>query len=102
VRRRRRGIRDFHEGLANASEIGLFLILGLLVFPSDLPDVWVPGVVTAVLLTLVARPIATVLCLLPARLPWRQQTVIGWAGLRGAVPIVLATFPITAGYPRGG
>jgi potassium/hydrogen antiporter len=101
VRRRRRGIRDFHEGLANAAEIGLFLILGLLVFPSDLPDVWVPGIVTTVILTLLARPVATVLCLLPARLPWRQQTVIGWAGLRGAVPIVLATFPILAGHPDG-
>jgi potassium/hydrogen antiporter len=101
VRRRRRGIRDFHEGLANASEIGLFLILGLLVFPSDLPDVWVPGIVTAAILTLVARPLATALCLLPARLPWREQTVIGWAGLRGAVPIVLATFPILSGYPEG-
>jgi potassium/hydrogen antiporter len=101
VRRRRRGIRDFHEGLANAAEIGLFLILGLLVFPSDLPEVWLPGIATAVVLTLVARPIATALCLLPARLPWRHQTVIGWAGLRGAVPIVLATFPITAGYPEG-
>ena len=99
VRRRRRGIRDFHEGLANASEIGLFLVLGLLVNPGDLPEVWIPGLVTAVILTFVARPIATALCLLPARLPWREQTIVGWAGLRGAVPIVLATFPVTVGYP---
>ena len=101
VRRRRRGIRDFHEGLANASEIGLFLVLGLLVNPGELPEVWVPGLVTAALLTLVARPLATALCLLPTRLPWREQTIVGWAGLRGAVPIVLATFPVTVGYPGG-
>ena len=101
VRRRRRGIRDFHEGLANASEIGLFLVLGLLVTPGDLPEVWVPGVVTAVILTFVARPLATALCLVPTRLPWREQTIVGWAGLRGAVPIVLATFPVTVGYPGG-
>jgi potassium/hydrogen antiporter len=99
VRRRRRGIRDFHEGLANASEIGLFLVLGLLVNPADLPEVWIPGLVTAVILTFLARPVATMLCLLPARLPWREQTIVGWAGLRGAVPIVLATFPVTVGYP---
>jgi potassium/hydrogen antiporter len=99
VRRRRRGIRDFHEGLANAAEIGLFLVLGLLVFPSRLLDVVVPGLLVAATLTFVARPVATALCLTPFRVPWREQTVVAWGGLRGAVPIVLATFPITSGYP---
>jgi potassium/hydrogen antiporter len=99
VRRRRRGIRDFHEGLANAAEIGLFLVLGLLVFPSRLADVIVPGLLVAAILTFVARPVATGLCLLPFRVPLREQTVVAWGGLRGAVPIVLAIFPITAGYP---
>ncbi|MTV26566.1 potassium/proton antiporter [Nitriliruptoraceae bacterium ZYF776] len=101
VRRRRRGIRDFHEGLANAAEIGLFLVLGLLVFPSRLPEVWAAGLLLAGVLTFVARPLATVLCLAPFRVPWREQLVVAWGGLRGAVPIVLATFPITAGHPEG-
>ncbi|MEX1163374.1 MAG: potassium/proton antiporter [Nitriliruptor sp.] len=98
VDRRRRSIRDFHEGLANVAEIGLFLMLGLLVFPTQLPGVAAAGLLVAVLLTFVARPITVLLCLLPFRLPPREQAVLGWGGLRGAVPIVLATFPITAGY----
>jgi potassium/hydrogen antiporter len=101
VRRRRRGIRDFHEGLANAAEITLFLVLGLLVFPSRLADVAVTGLLVALVLTFVARPIATVMCLTPFRVSWREQTVVAWGGLRGAVPIVLATFPITAGFTEG-
>jgi potassium/hydrogen antiporter len=101
VRRRRRGIRDFHEGLANAAEIGLFLVLGLLVFPSRLPAVAITGLLVAGILTFVARPLATAACLAPFRVPWRHQAVVAWGGLRGAVPIVLATFPITAGFPEG-
>lgn len=101
VRRRRRGIRDFHEGLANAAEIGLFLLLGLLVFPSRLPAVAGAGLLVALVLTFVARPLTTWLCLAPFKVPWRQQAVVAWGGLRGAVPIVLATFPITVGFPEG-
>jgi potassium/hydrogen antiporter len=101
VRRRRRGIRDFHEGLANAAEIVLFLVLGLLVFPSRLGTVAVTGLLVALVLTFVARPLTTALCLTPFRVPWREQTIVAWGGLRGAVPIVLATFPITAGFAEG-
>jgi cell volume regulation protein A len=101
VRRRRRGIRDFHEGLANAAEIALFLVLGLLVFPSRLLDVAVPGLLIALVLAGVARPVATAACLSPFRVPWREQAIVAWGGLRGAVPIVLATFPITAGFENG-
>lgn len=101
VRRRRRGIRDFHEGLANAAEITLFLVLGLLVFPSRLSAVAVPGLLIALVLAVVARPVATAVCLLPFRVPWREQAIVAWGGLRGAVPIVLATFPITAGFENG-
>ncbi len=97
VPRHRRSIRSFHEASANAAEVGLFLLLGLLVFPSQLPQVAVPALLVAAVLILVARPAAVALCSLGARLSWREQAVISWGGLRGAVPIVLATFPLTAG-----
>jgi cell volume regulation protein A len=94
-------IRSFDEGLANIAQIVLFFLLGLLVFPSDLPDVAGRALLVAVVLVLVARPLAVALCL-----PWfgfrrRELVLASWAGLRGAVPIVLATFPLTAGYPDG-
>ena len=97
VPRHRRTIRDFNSALANAAEIGLFLLLGLLVFPSRLPGVALQAIAVAAVLVLVARPIAVLVCLTPFRIPVRQQAVVAWSGLRGAVPIVLATFPFTAG-----
>lgn len=99
VPRQRRAILGFHEAVANAAEIGLFLLLGLLVFPSRLPAVLVPALLVAAVLILIARPAAVWLCTLRSGLRWRERTVISWAGLRGAVPIVLATFPLTAGVP---
>jgi potassium/hydrogen antiporter len=101
VPRHRRSVLGFHEAMANAAEVGLFLLLGLLVFPSRLPAVAVPALAVAGVLILVARPTAVALCSLGARMPWREQAVVSWAGLRGAVPIVLATFPFTAGAPGG-
>jgi potassium/hydrogen antiporter len=97
----RRGIRTFHEGLANTAEFGLFLMLGLLVFPTQLPGVVLPGLVVVGALTFVARPLAVVLCLVWLRYSWREVLFVCWVGLRGAVPIVLATFPFVAGYPDG-
>jgi potassium/hydrogen antiporter len=76
-------------------------MLGLLVFPSDLPRVIVPGLGVALVLMLVARPVAVLACLVWSRRPWQDLTLVSWAGLRGAVPIVLATFPFAAGYPQG-
>jgi cell volume regulation protein A len=99
VPRHRRGILGFHEAMANAAEIGLFLLLGLLVFPSRLPAVAVAGLAISAILVLVARPFAVWVCTLRSGLGWRERTVVGWAGLRGAVPIVLATFPLTEGVP---
>lgn len=101
VPRHRRSIRSFHEGLANVAEIMLFLVLGLLVISEDLRLVTLPALAITAILVLLARPLAVVLCLLHQRFPWQEQALVAWAGLRGAVPIVLATFPLTAGYPRG-
>lgn len=97
----RRGIRTFHQGLSSTAEVGLFLLLGVLVFPSQLPAVIGPGLVVTVVLVLIARPIAVLVSLVWLRYRWQELTLISWAGLRGAVPIVLATFPFVAGYPDG-
>lgn len=101
VPRHRRNIRTFHDGLGNTAEVGLFLMLGLLVFPSQLPAVALPGLAVAAALTLIARPLAVVVCLGWLRYSVRELGFVSWAGLRGAVPIVLATFPFVAGHPQG-
>jgi len=89
-----------HDGLAWLSQILLFLMLGLLVTPSDLYPVALQGFLIAVVLILVARPIAVWLSLLPFSFPRNEQIFIAWVGLRGAVPIVLALFPWLAGLPQ--
>src|SRR3954464_10183361 len=89
-----------HEGSAGVAQLSMFLVLGLLVFPSDLGGVALEGTVLALVLVLVARPLATVLCAAPFGFSTREQAVLGWAGLRGAVPVVLATFPVLAHIPR--
>lgn len=99
--RHRGQILRFHEGVAAVAQISLFLILGLLVFPAELLDVATTGLVAAFALLFVARPIAV-----GAILPWfgfttREVAFAAWGGLRGAVPIVLATFPLTVAYPDG-
>lgn len=101
VPRHRRSILGFHASLANGADIGLFLLLGLLVYPSDLPAVAGPALAVTGVLVLVARPVAVLFSTTPFRIPWREQVVLSWAGLRGAVPIVLATFPATAGIAEG-
>jgi len=80
----------------------MFITLGLLVFPSQLPPVAVASLLIAAALMFVARPLAVFLCLAFSRVPWREKTLISWVGLRGAVPIILATFPLVAGVPAAG
>ena len=96
----RKGLRRFHDGIAWLMQIAMFLTLGLLVFPHQLPGVAVQGVLIAFFLMFVARPIAVGLTLLPFRFGARESVLVGWFGLRGAVPIVLGTYPLLAGLPR--
>ncbi|MBT3166248.1 potassium/proton antiporter [Streptomyces sp. Vc74B-19] len=96
----RAATRSFAEGAGWLAQIGMFVMLGLLVDPSELPAAILPALVVGLVLLLVARPVSVLLCLLPFRIPWRQQAFISWAGLRGAVPIVLTTFPVVEDVPR--
>ena len=93
----RRTVTAFHEGLAWVAQLAMFLTLGLLVFPSDLGDVWLDGTVMALVVVFVARPLATLVSTLGAGFDVREKVLLGWAGLRGAVPVVLAIFPFTHG-----
>jgi cell volume regulation protein A len=93
------GLLRVHDALAWLAQIGMFLILGLLVYPSNLVEVAGPGLGLALLLAFVVRPLVVALCLAPFRYPLREVLYIGWVGLRGAVPIVLATYPVLAGAP---
>lgn len=93
------GLSHVHDALAWLAQVGMFLLLGLLVFPSRLVAVAPAGLGLGLFLALIARPAVVALCLLPFRLPAREVLYIGWVGLRGAVPIILATFPVLAGVP---
>ena len=92
-------IRKVHDGFAWLAQITLFLMLGLLVTPTTLTEYWGIGICVAIILVFVARPIAVFLSLLPFGFPIREKFFISWVGLRGAVPIVLATFPVLGGLP---
>jgi potassium/hydrogen antiporter len=95
----RSATRSFAEGVGWLAQIGLFVLLGLLVNPSELAGDVLAAIVVGLVLLLVARPLSVVGSLAWFRIPWRQQVFLSWAGLRGAVPIVLATFPVVAGVP---
>jgi cell volume regulation protein A len=89
-----RTIVNFHQGLGWVAQVTMFLTLGLLVFPGQLPSVALKGTVVAIVLVFVARPVAVAVSTLPFPYDWRERLILGWAGLRGAVPVVLATFPV--------
>jgi potassium/hydrogen antiporter len=90
----KRTVTVFHQGLAWVAQITMFMTLGLLVFPSQLGDVALEGTALALVLVLVARPIAAFVGTALDRFTAADRFVLGWAGLRGAVPVVLATFPV--------
>lgn len=95
----RAGILRVHDATAWVAQVGMFLVLGLLVTPSRLPGVAGLGLVLGLALAFVARPLAALLCLAPFRYPKRELAYVAWVGLRGAVPIILATFPVMARAP---
>jgi cell volume regulation protein A len=96
-----RGTFLFMDGLAWIGQITMFVVLGLLSTPSDLVSVAGPGLLVAAVLILVARPAATVPLLLPFRFGAREHLLVAWGGLKGAVPIILATFPLMFDIPEG-
>ncbi len=96
----RRSLLHFQDGLAWLMQIVMFLVLGLLVFPSRLIPIIGSGLLLALFLVLIARPISVFVALSLAPFDRREKTLVSWVGLRGAVPIILATFPLLAGVPQ--
>lgn len=96
----KKSLTHFHDGLAWLMQIAMFLTLGLLVFPSQLPTVVWAGLLASLALIFVARPVAVFLCLSVFRFDLREKTLLSWVGLKGAVPIILATFPRLADIPQ--
>jgi cell volume regulation protein A len=92
-------LRRVHDAVGWLAQVSMFLILGVLVIPSRLLAVAPVGLAIALTIALVTRPIVVALCLMPFRYRWREVLYIGLVGLRGAVPIVLATIPVMAGVP---
>lgn len=92
----------FHDGLAWLSQITMFVMLGLLIDPSSLLDVWMEGLLIAAVLTLVARPISVIPVLKIFGFNIREITLVSWVGLRGSVPIILAIYPLMYGLPNAG
>jgi cell volume regulation protein A len=90
----------FHEGLGWLMQIAMFLTLGLLVVPSQIMPVIKSGLLIAAVLIFLARPVSVFLCLMPFKFRFAEKIMVSWVGLRGAVPIILATFPLLAGITQ--
>ncbi|HEX2085538.1 MAG TPA: potassium/proton antiporter, partial [Solirubrobacteraceae bacterium] len=93
----RQTVAAFHQGLGWVAQLTMFTTLGLLVFPAQLDDVALEGTILALVVLFVARPAAVLVATLPIRYSLRERLVLDWAGLRGAVPVVLAIFPVIEG-----
>ncbi|MBI5310453.1 MAG: potassium/proton antiporter [Actinobacteria bacterium] len=98
----KRAISDFHDGVAWVSQITVFMILGLLFAPSSVQELWDEALIVTLLLMFAARPVAVFAATILSRFEFREVVLLQWAGMRGAVPIVLATFPPIAGIADAG
>jgi potassium/hydrogen antiporter len=96
----RSAVEAFHEGLAAVAEIGMFFALGLLVFPSQLVGILLEGLLLALIVAFVARPLAALAATAFEPFSAGDRLLLGWTGLRGAVPVILATFPVIEEIPR--
>lgn len=97
----RSGILGYHDAAAWLCQITMFVVLGLLCYPSQLLGVGVQSLIICVVLVFVSRPVAVLVTLLPFfRMRWQELTFLSWVGLKGAVPITLATFPLMMGTPQ--
>lgn len=97
----KQGVRNFSNALATIANVGVFVLMGLLVFPHRWSGLWVEGLILFAVITLIARPVAVWMGTLGMKIDTRDKLFISWSGLRGAVPIVLATYPLAAGMPIG-
>ena len=96
----KRTVAAFHDGLGWVAQLTMFVTLGLLVFPEQLDEVAIKGTVLALVMVFLARPIAVWVATVPFGYTLREQALLGYAGMRGAVPVVLSTFPVIEGVPR--
>jgi cell volume regulation protein A len=90
----------FFDGMAWLAQIGMFVTLGLLVYPSHIGYVAVTGLAVSFFLILVARPVSVFVSLAASKMQWREKALVSWVGIRGAVPVILATFPLLANAPH--
>ncbi|HWL16907.1 MAG TPA: potassium/proton antiporter [Opitutus sp.] len=97
----KQGVLNFSEALSTIVNIGMFVLMGLLVFPHEWSELWLQGILLFLVLTFVARPLAVFLGTMGMNFGFRNKVFASWAGLRGAVPIVLATYPAAAGLAIG-
>lgn len=97
----KQGVTNFSSAISTIADIGMFILMGLLISPKQWVTLWPQGVVLFLVLTFIARPVAVWLGTLGMKVSAREKIFISWAGLRGAVPIILGTYPIAAGIPIG-